>query len=609
MTATDFISIDELTIDWGSLVGIVAIVGPNGSGKSTLFEAVYWGLTGKTIRDIPAESVIRRGKTKAVVRLTLQNDAGEQVTIERTRVRGKSSDLTVSTLDADDSTLSARQKMLEQQLRLDARHLLTTTVLSGDTSSFCRLRDSERSAVLERMLGITHFLDAGELAKEKVRVSRNLLERERATIDAYTKQLVDIRDDIKTYEKRSREWEEEKSKVETELVSKLQRLSADRDNEHHRCSKAKKRYDEAYASYRQQVESIRSKSRELTQELSKLQTTANETRANIRSTESEIEDLEEVVEQNRSANTERCPTCNQRWPKDKPHPHRLVSLESTQVKLKGLRQELAKLRKKLTTAEARREEVAEEQAQLTLPSPPSDKDYRKQERAYQNAEREVVRVQERIDTFRSQLNPHDAYVYELRDKRKKARQTVKRAEKKVSKIRNDIAEYEYWVHAFHRKGIPNWLIGAAIPQLNASARKYIDVLTEHRARVSFDPSFQKGQQTSFAIDVDFDRGAKAFSAASKGERTCVDLSVLLAVSDLAAVRSPMASFDQRFLDEVFDGLDEDHQSRVVTMLRKTMNLRSAFVITHDESLKANADSTISVHSVRGITRITVESPE
>lgn len=58
----------------------VKITGKNGAGKSTFIDAIFTTLTGK---DIPAKP-IQKGKAKAVNKVIIKNDKGEEITVERT---------------------------------------------------------------------------------------------------------------------------------------------------------------------------------------------------------------------------------------------------------------------------------------------------------------------------------------------------------------------------------------------------------------------------------------------------------------------------------------------------------------------------------------------
>ena len=57
----------------------VKITGKNGAGKSTFIDAIFTTLTGK---DIPAKP-IQTGKAKAVNKVIIKNDKGEDITVER----------------------------------------------------------------------------------------------------------------------------------------------------------------------------------------------------------------------------------------------------------------------------------------------------------------------------------------------------------------------------------------------------------------------------------------------------------------------------------------------------------------------------------------------
>lgn len=61
---------------------LLLVMGENGAGKSALFEAVYWSLTGQTVRGMSAANVIRHGAKSCEVSTTWQLDDG-MVTVSR----------------------------------------------------------------------------------------------------------------------------------------------------------------------------------------------------------------------------------------------------------------------------------------------------------------------------------------------------------------------------------------------------------------------------------------------------------------------------------------------------------------------------------------------
>src|SRR5689334_8768542 len=86
----NFYSIERIEINLDKYKGIVFIDGKNkdinggnsGLGKSSIFEAIVWGLFGKTIRKSTEEALVNnKAKKDCRVKLYIDNN----VTIERTR--------------------------------------------------------------------------------------------------------------------------------------------------------------------------------------------------------------------------------------------------------------------------------------------------------------------------------------------------------------------------------------------------------------------------------------------------------------------------------------------------------------------------------------------
>jgi len=98
----------------------------------------------------------------------------------------------------------------------------------------------------------------------------------------------------------------------------------------------------------------------------------------------------------------------------------------------------------------------------------------------------------------------------------------------------------------------------------------------------------------FKITPVYSSGASSYEGASKSEKFRVDLCVLLAIRDLIENSYRMNSFSQLFVDELFDGLDENGVEMVTSLFKRHFADRGIFIITHDEGLKSYASSVIMV---------------
>lgn len=201
-------------------------------------------------------------------------------------------------------------------------------------------------------------------------------------------------------------------------------------------------------------------------------------------------------------------------------------------------------------------------------------------RQLQLAEKTTVNpYPEQIVTLKRQANPHKAAATELALKRADRELELKTLETSVINIKEQLVDVETLqdVAVYYR----SLSINNIIKQLETSTNK---LLTDHydaEIRVSFSAS------TADKLDVIImkDGNECSFTQLSKGQRQllklCFGLSAMQAVSNFHGVR-----FNQIFLDEAVDGLDESLKIKTYGLL-KTLSLQydSVFVVEHSQELK------------------------
>ena len=134
------------------------------------------------------------------------------------------------------------------------------------------------------------------------------------------------------------------------------------------------------------------------------------------------------------------------------------------------------------------------------------------------------------------------------------------------------------------------MLDESIPILNEYSKKISDILSNGKIQVTFNSDGKKrAGNAKLDIEVHSTESGNSYLKSSKGERRRIDLCVTLALRELIARRSTK-SFDQVFIDEVFDGMDEEGAESVVALLRKYYSNKRVFVITHDSTIKSLLNS-------------------
>ena len=189
----NFLSYIETTIlNFQKLVGLLLLTGENrdsegatsnGSGKSGVPEALYYCLTGKTLRGISHDDVINRTTgDNCLVRGVFEADREEYEIIRTrkhstlgtalsfTRKQGKKDE----SLTAD--SMPETQKVIDKTFGFDHEILPVTAIFGQGASSFVEFKDSARKGLLTKILGYDFLDDLLEETKSRIKEVKESIE-------------------------------------------------------------------------------------------------------------------------------------------------------------------------------------------------------------------------------------------------------------------------------------------------------------------------------------------------------------------------------------------------------------------------------------------------
>lgn len=167
----------------------------------------------------------------------------------------------------------------------------------------------------------------------------------------------------------------------------------------------------------------------------------------------------------------------------------------------------------------------------------------------------------------------------------------------------------FWVEAFGLKGIRSFLFDSIVPEFNEVVEHYTQVMTDGQIHVRLHSTSQlKSGETrdKFAVNIINVAGGNSHKASSAGERRSIDLCVLWTLQEMTR-RKLQSAVNFELYDEVLDTLSDNNIDNVLSVLRKHAKTRSVFVISHNDSLKAEFDNVYRVTKVKGASQLSANS--
>ncbi len=189
---------------------LAAISGLNGAGKSSLLDAITWCIWGTSRAGEGADSLIHSGTDQMFVEFSFELD-GHIFTIKRGRLKkgGGSTALELwsNSHNLTEGTIKATQEKIINSLHLTFETFTNSSYLrQGHADEFTTKGPTDRKRILADILGLAHYDQLEEKAKEKVKqIESNLKLREY--------QLLEIEAELSQKEERQKEFNEAQQKV------------------------------------------------------------------------------------------------------------------------------------------------------------------------------------------------------------------------------------------------------------------------------------------------------------------------------------------------------------------------------------------------------------
>ena len=209
--------------------------------------------------------------------------------------------------------------------------------------------------------------------------------------------------------------------------------------------------------------------------------------------------------------------------------------------------------------------------------------------------------QSTVQTLTAQLNrasvlteqraKHEAQAALLRPQLASVIATESAAEADYKEARRVSQELEACVAVLGLKGVRAHVLGKSLDGLERVANGWLAKIAGASISLSLKPYTEKktgGMSDAISLEVHGAGGGNGYKAASGGERRRIDVSILLALAEVAQAAHG-TSKGTIFFDECMDSLDGDGIDRVSEALNELAKDRCVVVITHNPSLSVKLD--------------------
>lgn len=214
---------------------LAAISGYNGAGKSSLLDAITWCVWGTSRAGDNSDQLVRLGTKEMFVEFSFGLD-GHIYTVKRRRSLNKGGSTALELWSGKaghnltEGTIKATQQKIINILHLTYETFTNSSFLrQGHADEFTTKGPTDRKRILSDILGLSHYDQLEEKAKEKVKVSQTkltLLEYQLLEIETELSQKDASQEKKDLAEKKIFELEKNISVLETELKSLQEQKAA-----------------------------------------------------------------------------------------------------------------------------------------------------------------------------------------------------------------------------------------------------------------------------------------------------------------------------------------------------------------------------------------------
>lgn len=210
----------------------------------------------------------------------------------------------------------------------------------------------------------------------------------------------------------------------------------------------------------------------------------------------------------------------------------------------------------------------------------------------QNLQAQILQIQQSVAV-------HQRAALEASQRLEGFREELAKTERAVAWYQRHLQTAEMVEHMFSREGLRSFVLDTLLPYLNSRLTYYLAVVTNGKIIAEFKTTNTRGKER-FHVAVERRKGGKGYSALSVGERTRLDLCLVLAIIDRIRLDHATPTI---FFDELFDALDPSGVSRVIGILREIARNSLVVIISHSPHVRNHVDSVFTFVKENGVTHL------
>lgn len=571
----------------------------NGSGKSSLMEAVYWAVTGKTVRGGTTKQVPRFGTKQCYVNARFTQRGGKPYHIKRL---WSPNTKTVTVLDSEGEhhfhTADEGTRRIASDLGLFHTDLLALTTFFGRRfPAFSRLGPSEKAQIIDILASAEKWdqrrMEAGRLAKG---INADLKMRE-------SNLEVGIRNKKDT-EERANDVLGEIESLNLAYDEYVDELKAQITDAAYAEGEAEKTIEQAIAlekHYRADIETVEKECRDLENDKIKLQSEIRTAKGNVSETNRRGEAL--IRERDRLEKAKQagiCPKCERDW---KEGNHTLeteiqeigntlhsVSGEvfngAEEVRsLEALMDELNQGLKDLQATVLKPREAANEALKISREHDMALNDFRGKK---QRLEVQLAKIEERTD-----IRQKEGQMQAMLEQIEKTAADIGTLSTEIAELKSEAVVWRYWEQGF--KVIRFKVLEATVELLERTLTSIAIGalgLDADEIKVSMFKDGTKSKRAEVTITVRRGEHEIPLGMLSDGESQRMDMACFIALGALVKQITGM-DLGFRVFDEPLTNLDGDGKYKAFHLIKGIPEAQK-FVIDHDAHFQDMFDKSVTV---------------